>query len=179
MKKPFLFTIILISVYGNAAAGGKAEAFHETVPYVDIEKFTGDWYVIAVIPTPFEKGAVNGIENYSIRKDGNIQVRYTFKKGSPEGEEKIMYQKGWIYNTETNADWRVRPIWPLKLPYYILELGTDYNYTVIGTNNYKYLWIMARQPAMDKAVYEEIVKRMGQRGFDTDKIQIMEQRYEG
>lgn len=179
MKKHVLFIILLLSVYGYAAAGGKKEAFHETVPYVDLERFMGDWYVIAVIPTPFEKGAVNGVENYSLNKDGTIQVRYTFRKGSLEGKKKVMYQKGWIYNSETNADWRVRPVWPLKLPYYILELDEDYSYTVIGTNNYKYLWIMARKPAMEKTVYDEIVKRMGQRGYDTEKIQIMRQDHEG
>jgi len=179
MKKQFLFTLLLLSVYGHADAGGEKEAFHETVSYVDLERFTGDWFVIAVIPTPFEKNAVNGVENYSLNKDGTIQVRYTFRKGSPEGKKKVMYQKGWIYNPETNADWRVRPIWPLKLPYYILELAEDYSYTVIGTNNYKYLWIMARKPVMEKTVYDKIVKRMEQRGYDTDKIQIMKQEYEG
>ena len=174
-KKHFLFPLLLLSVYGPAAAGGQTEAFHETVPYVDLERFSGDWYVIAVIPTPFEKDAANGIENYSINEDGTIRVRYTFRKGSPEGEEKVMYQKGWIYNSETNADWRVRPIWPLKLPYYVLELAEDYSYTVIGTNNYKYLWIMAREPAMNETVYNELVKLMAERGYDTDKIQRMEQ----
>ncbi|MGC9312441.1 MAG: lipocalin family protein [Sediminispirochaetaceae bacterium] len=174
-KKHVLLPLLLLSVYGHAAAGGETEAFHETVPYVDLERFAGDWYVIAVIPTPFEKNAVNGIENYSINEDGTIQVRYTFRKGSPGGKQKVMYQKGWIYNPETNADWRVRPIWPLKLPYYILELAEDYSYTVVGTNNYKYLWIMARKPAMDKTVYDEVVSRMAQRGYDTDKIQRMKQ----
>ncbi|MDP6879185.1 MAG: lipocalin family protein, partial [Candidatus Marinimicrobia bacterium] len=35
----------------------------ETVDYVDLEKFMGDWYVIANIPTFIEKGAVNAIES--------------------------------------------------------------------------------------------------------------------
>jgi len=178
-KKHVLLPLLLLSIYGHAAAGGEREAFHQTVPYVDLERFTGDWYVIAVIPTPFEKDAVNGVENYSIHEDGTIQVRYTFRKGSPEGKNKVMYQRGWIYNSETNADWRVQPIWPLKLPYYILELAEDYSYTVVGTNNYKYLWIMARKPVMDKTVYDKVISRMAQRGYDTDKIQRMKQDFGG
>ena len=35
----------------------------ETVKYVDLERFMGDWYVIANIPTFIEKGAVNAIES--------------------------------------------------------------------------------------------------------------------
>ena len=34
----------------------------KTVDYVDIERFMGDWYVIANIPTFIEKGATNAIE---------------------------------------------------------------------------------------------------------------------
>ena len=33
-----------------------------TVPTVDIERFMGDWYVIASIPTSFEKEAYNALE---------------------------------------------------------------------------------------------------------------------
>ena len=35
----------------------------ETVGYVDLNKFMGDWYVIANIPTFIEKGAVHAIES--------------------------------------------------------------------------------------------------------------------
>ena len=36
-----------------------------TVPHVakvDLQRFMVDWYVIASIPTPFEKGAHNAVE---------------------------------------------------------------------------------------------------------------------
>ena len=171
MKKTFIFLTIMGTAI-TAWAGGNREAFHKTVDFVDIGKFSGDWYVLALIPTSFEKGASNGVENYSIDKEGNIRVEYSFTK---KGKEKVMYQKGWIYNNETNADWRVRPLWPLKLPYYIIELDEFYSYTVIATSNYKYLWIMAREPSMDPDKLESIIIRMKKRGFDRDKIIYMEQ----
>ncbi|MBB6481433.1 lipocalin family protein [Spirochaeta isovalerica] len=160
----------------NLSASGNTEPFHKTVDYVDLERFSGDWYVIALIPTAFEKGASHGIENYSIDSEGNIRVRYTFTKGSENPKEKVMYQKGWVYDFETNAEWRVQPLWPLKLPYYVLELAEDYSYTVIGTNNYKYLWIMARSPVMETGVLEGIINRMTERGFDRKDIIEMEQK---
>lgn len=174
MKFYFALLIIVIAA-GVAMAGGKRESFHTTVDYVDMNRFSGDWYVIGLIPTPFEKDAANGVENYSINDEGIIRVEYTYRKGSPNGKEKIMYQKGWIYNSDTNAEWRVRPLWPLKLPYYILELAEDYSYTVIGTNNYKYLWIMARKPYINNNLYSDIVDRMEQRGFNPGAIIKMEQ----
>ena len=52
-------TIIFLTIMGTAMtawAGGEKEAFHKTVDYVDMEKFSGDWFVLALIPTSFEKG---------------------------------------------------------------------------------------------------------------------------
>ena len=37
-----------------------------TVDYVDLERFMGDWYVIANIPTFLEKGAHNAVETYEL-----------------------------------------------------------------------------------------------------------------
>ncbi|MBN2616840.1 MAG: lipocalin family protein [Spirochaetales bacterium] len=171
MKK--LVMVMLLFIYVGFVYGkNNSEPFHEVVDFVDMEKFSGDWYVISLIPTVFEKDASNGIENYSIGDDGVITVKYTFIKN---GKNKVMYQKGWIYNTNSNSEWRVRPLWPLKLPYYILELANDYSYTVIGTNNYDYLWIMSRQPKMDKDELNSIIERMVLRGFDREKILFMKQ----
>lgn len=174
MNRALALTLLIINV-GILSAGGNQEPFHETVDYVDMEKFSGDWYVIALIPTSFEKDAAWGIENYSLDEKGHIRVEYTFRKGSRDGKEKVMYQKGWIADPETNADWRVQPLWPLKLPYYILELDEDYTYTVIGTNNYKYLWIMSRESQMDAALLRNLFDRMEDRGFTRKNIKIMDQ----
>lgn len=175
MRKLIIILMFLFSL-NHIFPKGQAEPFHKTVDYVDMNRFSGDWFVIALIPTPFEKGASNGIENYSFDKDGNIKVKYTYSKGDPEPEKKTMYQKGWIINHQTNAEWRVQPLWPLKLPYYIMELAPDYSYTVIGTNNYKYLWIMARTPHLDKSILENIISRMVQKGFEREKIIMMKQK---
>jgi apolipoprotein D and lipocalin family protein len=174
--KIFLASAMTLIILASCATTTK-EPFQETEEYVDIERFTGNWYVIALLPTAFEKDAANGIENYSLTEEGNIRVQYTFRKNSPQGKEKVMTQKGWIYNKESNADWRVRPLWPLKLPYYILEIDEDYQYTVIGTNNFKYLWIMSRNPKMDEQLLQQISSRMTARGYDMSEIQYMEQRW--
>lgn len=166
--------LLFLSVL-SVSEKAQTEPFHQVVPYVDINRFSGDWHVIALIPTSFEKGAEDGIENYSFDGEGNIRVVYTFKKGKRELKERVMTQKGWIIDNKTNAEWQVRPLWPLKLPYYIMELDEDYSYTVIGTNNYKYLWIMARTATMDQSLLHVIIERMVQRGFDRDKIILMKQ----
>ncbi len=180
MKKTFLF--VLTAVLLSAAsvplfAEGAKEPFHETAPYVDLDRFLGNWYVIALIPSFIEKDIANGMENYSLDARGNIKVQYTFRKKSPDGKEKITRQKGWIINKKTNAEWKVMPLWPFKLPYYILEVDDEYQWTAIGTNNFKYLWIMSKSPQYSKEELEAVIKRMTARGFEREKIILMEQQW--
>ena len=66
----------------------------KTVDYVDIERFMGDWYVIANIPTFIEKGATNAIESYKLGDKGVIETTFTFYQDSPDGEKKVYRQYG-------------------------------------------------------------------------------------
>ena len=60
----------------------------ETVDSVDLERFMGDWYVIANIPTFLEKGAHNAVETYSLNDDGSIATKFTFRAGGFDGKAK-------------------------------------------------------------------------------------------
>ena len=55
----FLFFLICFSCEESMAEKEFGEL--KTVDYVDLERFMGDWYVIANIPTFIEKGAVNAV----------------------------------------------------------------------------------------------------------------------
>ena len=133
----------------------------KTVDSVNIKNFMGKWYVIASIPTRFEVGATNAIEDYSWNeKQNRIDISFTFRQDHPAGEFKSIPQKGFVYNTKTNAEWRVQPFWPLKFAYLIIDLARDYRYTVIGVPKRNYVWIMARTPEMPKADYDEVIKRL-------------------
>ena len=76
----------------------------ETVEYVDLQKFMGDWYVIANIPTFIEKGAVNAIESYRLDSEGRIKTTFTFRKDSVSGPEKKYNPTGFIYNRKKVFD---------------------------------------------------------------------------
>ena len=129
-----------------------------TVSYVDIERFMGDWYVIANIPTVIEKNAFNAIENYKLNNKGEIETTFSFYKNGPNGDKKVYNPKGYIYNKKTNAEWRMEFLWPIKLPFLIIDLAEDYSYTVIGYPNRKYVWIMSRNAKLDKVTYQMILR---------------------
>jgi len=140
------------------------------VDYVDIEKFMGKWYVVGVIPTFAEKDAVNAIETYELNKKGDIDITFTHYKNSPEGKYKEYHPKGFIYDKETNAEWRVQFFWPFKFKYLVIDLADDYRYTVIGVPNKKYLWIMARDIQLSNEDNTNIREKLVEQGYDITKI---------
>ena len=56
-----------------------------TVREVDLDRFMGDWYVIANIPTFIETDAFNAVESYRLDEDGTIHTTFTFNKGGYDG----------------------------------------------------------------------------------------------
>ena len=150
----------------------------ETVEYVDLQKFMGDWYVIANIPTFIEKGAVNAIESYRLDSEGRVKTTFTFRKDSVSGPEKKYNPTGFIYNRKTNAEWRMQFLWPFRSPFLIIDLDDDYSYTVIGIPSRKYVWIMSREHKMSERLYNKIISNLEKVGYDITQIKRINQEWD-
>jgi len=141
-----------------------------TVDYVDLERFMGDWYVIANIPTFVEKDAYNAVESYRLETDGSIATTFTFRKGGFDGPEKVYRPRGFVRNTQTNAEWGMQFIWPVKADYRVIWLDSEYSETVIGRNQRDYVWIMARRPQIPSANYQRMVEHIRASGYDVSLL---------
>ena len=148
-----------------------------TVERVDLERFMGDWYVIANIPTAIEKGAHNAVESYRLDEDGTIATTFTFRDGSFDGPEKAYHPRGFVRDRESNAVWGMQFVWPIKAEYLVVYLDEDYTRTVIGRSKRDYVWIMAREPRMAEAEYREIIRYLGDLGYDVSRIEKVPQRW--
>ena len=149
----------------------------ETVDYVDLERFMGDWYVIANIPTFLEKDAYNAVENYAMNDDGTIATTFTFRKGGFDGEKKVYTPKGFVRDDESNAIWGMRFIWPIKADYRIVYLDDDYSQTIIGRQKRDFVWVMARDPNISDADYEMLLGVVESLGYDMSKVQRVPQKW--
>lgn len=159
----------------SAGVGPNANVPLPTVDSVDLERFSGLWYVISLMPTAVEVGAHNSTEHYRLREDGEIDITNRFTVDSFDGPEEVIRMRGWVHNEKTRAEWRVQPFWPVRLAYLVLELAPDYSYTVIGHPSKKYVWIMARTPELDPSIERRLRNRLAEVGYDTSKILVMPQ----
>ncbi len=147
-----------------------------TVPHVDLPRFMGDWYVIANIPTWVEEGAHNAIESYALAPDGTIATTFTFRDGAFDGPEKRYTPVGTVVDTATNATWDMQFVWPIQTEYLVVYLDDAYTRTIIGRTARDYVWLMARTPTIPDAEYAELVKRIGDLGYDVSKLRKVPQR---
>ena len=97
-------------------------------------------------------------------------MKYTFNDGGFNGKKRILKQKAFIKNTITNSEWKIQPVWPIKFPYFIIDLGSDYSYTVIGYPNRKLLWIMSRTKEISDQNFKSINQNLLKQGYDLDLI---------
>ena len=151
-----------------------------TVPHVarvDLQRFMGDWYVIASIPTPFETGAHNAVESYRRDTDGSIATTFTYREGAFDGRERVMRPRGFVREDNSNAIWAMQFIWPFKSEYVIAHVDAAYSETIIARSKRDYVWIMARRPTLAPGEYERLAQQVQELGYDVDKLQKVPQRW--
>lgn len=147
----------------------------ETVDHVDLQRFMGDWYVIANIPTWVEEGAHNAVENYRLDDDGSIATTFTFNQDGFDGPQKKYQPRGFIRDPESNAEWGMQFVWPIKGDYRITFLAGDNSRTVVSRNKRDYVWLMARTPQISDAEYQQMLQHVRESGYDTSLVRKVPQ----
>ena len=142
----------------------------KTAPFVDLSRYVGQWYEIARYPNRFQKGCVGSKATCSLTDDGKIKVINECYDNSFSGKIRSAEGKAWVVDKETNAKLKVSFFWPFAGDYWIIELGLNCEYAVIGHPDRKYLWILSRSPDMDEKVYKSILAMLQEQEYDTEKL---------
>jgi apolipoprotein D and lipocalin family protein len=142
----------------------------QTVPYVDLKKYAGKWYEIASFPQRFQKGCTSTTATYTLTDKNYVVVENSCNKDSVDGKESSVQGKAFVEANSGNAKLKVQFFWPFKGKYWIIDLADDYSYAVVGHPNRKYLWILSRTAIMDEDIYQQIIARTKEKGFDISKI---------
>jgi apolipoprotein D and lipocalin family protein len=139
----------------------------ETVPKVDLEKYLGKWYEIAHLPARFQEGCNETTATYSLLGNGSISVLNECKRN---GKVKLARGKAKVVDKTTNSKLKVTFFWPFYGDYWIIKLGDNYEYSVVGTPDRKYLWILSRKPEMDNTLFSELTHFAKSKGFDVANL---------
>lgn len=146
-----------------------AETPLPTVAQVDLARYAGRWYEIALLPNRFQRQCVSDTQA-RYRQDGDrIEVvnRCRMADGRIDdirGHAKVVPDSG-------NARLRVTFFWPFYGDYWILALDEGYTEVLVGAPNRRYAWILAREPQLPEARIEALLTRAAALGFDRSAFQ--------
>lgn len=170
---PLIATLALIV---SGCAGMDRKDTLPTVPFVDLNRYTGTWYEIARLPMWFQRHCVDSKATYSTREDGLIGVRNECLTDA--GEQEHIEGIARVVDPQTNA--RLSVMFDNFFArlfgssrdgnYWILELDPEYRTAMVGTPDRRYLWILSRTPQLDDTSYQQFVEQARQLGFPVSSL---------
>lgn len=146
-----------------------------TASSVDLERYLGRWYEIARFENGFEKGCEGVTADYSRRTDGLIRVLNSCRVGAVDGELRTAEGKARIVDGQTNAKLKVSFFGPFWGDYWVLWRAEDYSLALVGEPSGRYLWILAREPAIGEAARDAALDRLRALGYDVSKLYFPKQ----
>jgi lipocalin/uncharacterized protein YbjT (DUF2867 family) len=163
----------------HAQASTSAEV--RSVPFVDLNRYIGGWFEIARYPNRFQRTCLGDVRaSYARRPDGRLDVvnRCRTADGIIEARGIARVVDG---RTSSRLKVRFAPAWLSALPfvwgdYWIIGLGDDYSWAVVGSPDRDYLWMLARTPRLDDQRIEAARSAARANGFDLDRLRPTEQR---
>ena len=173
LLKTFLPILGLLMGGCGSYAGEMAPV--KPVAAVDLPRFMGKWYVIASVPTHFEKSAYNAVETYALQQDGNVNTIFRFRDGAFDTPVKTIHSTGYVKDDTGNAVWGVQVFWPIKAQYIVAYLKEDYSQTIVARDARDYAWIMARTPTISQRDYDALLLRVIDFGYRRDRIRKVPQ----
>lgn len=164
-----IFTGLLLLV---ACVPGKDSALAplKTFDQVDLARYAGEWYEIARYPNRFQRDCPASKATYTLLPNGKVEVLNECYDRAFQNVLRSVKGKARVVDSTSNAQLKVSFFWPFSGDYWIIGLGDDYEYAVVGHPDRKYLWILARSPEMPEQLYDRITERLKNQGYDPDRL---------
>lgn len=165
----------------SAAAGGHCDVTASQNPLqvvreVDYQRYAGRWYEIARLPNEFEKDCARNVTaTYAVRADGRLDVTNRCIETSGRVNEAQGIARQVEGQPPSVLEVRFAPAWLSFLPmvwgdYNIVALAPDYSHALVGSHGREYLWILAREPRLEAAVYDDLVETARSQGFAVERL---------
>jgi apolipoprotein D and lipocalin family protein len=162
---------LLMALLLTADGGAVEPVDPDKTVQLDLSRYLGTWYEIARFPNFFEKGCVGVTATYSKGEGNEVVVLNRCLQDKLDGEVKRANGKAWAPDPKQPGKLKVQFFWPFSGDYWVLEVGEQYEYAVIGSGKRSSCWVMSRTPTMDPTLYADIVTRLKARGYEVAKLE--------
>lgn len=163
-----------IAVLASCSTAGPSPM--TTVSAFDPTRYVGEWRQIATIPAWFQRRCVaNTMATYALVDGEQLDVintcdtadgeridahgRARFTAPVAEGRLEVTFLKAF-------GAW----LWFASGEYWVLRLGPDYEWSLVGHPSRNYAWVLARAEELDDATLAAITQALADEGYDPCRL---------
>jgi len=159
--RSFFFLVALALSASTAVAAPPALP---TVAAVDLARYSGAWYEIALLPNRFQRRCAADTQARYVLDGERVQVINRCRQA--DGEIDIAKGRAKTVEGSGNAKLLVSFFWPFYGDYWVLDLDEGYQRVLIGTPSREYAWVLSRTPNLAEAELQKLLDKAASLGFD-------------
>jgi apolipoprotein D and lipocalin family protein len=185
---------VLLNLAVASASLGTSSARSQTAPMpidplpsLDVSRYLGTWYQVALYPNRFQAQCVSDTTaTYRLRSDNAIAVlnRCLDTAGQPDeaaglarpigtlvdgtlrpAQLEVSFLPAWLRWAQAIGNWGWGAYW-------VIQLAPDYRYAVVSEGTRQFLWVLSRTPALAAGDETTIRSRLAEQGFDLTALQM-------
>ena len=173
MRAAFLSLVLCAAALVPAALVPDAHAATAPVTSVsalDLQRYAGTWHEQARLPLFFQRNCTGRVTaTYRVRDDGLIDVVNACDTAKGRISQAGVARRPGA--APARLEVRFAPAALSFLPmvwadYWVLALDPDYRWSLVGTPDRKYLWLLTRDADFPAAEREQVLARARAMGFD-------------
>lgn len=161
--KTSLFLLAALSISATLTACNEDYAPMPTVDKVEVERYLGKWYEIAVIPNRFQSMCVADTRAEYRKDENSIKVINRCRK--QDGKIEVADGIAKIVDGSNNAKLKVSFFRPFYGNYWILDLDPNYQWVLVGEPSRKYGWVLSRNMKLEPEQWQQAMKTAEKLGY--------------
>jgi apolipoprotein D and lipocalin family protein len=161
--------VALALVLACSFVGCQSDPPLEVAPSVSLSQLQGKWYEIARLPRTTEVDCRGTTAFYTQAPDGSLGLVNQCNVGSATGALQTIAMTATVPDSSVPAKLALN-VGGYTGDYWVLEVGTSYEYVVVGHPSRLYFWILSRTPTLDSSVMSGILTRAEAENFDTKAL---------
>lgn len=157
-----------------AAVGARGQS---VIPLqkLDLKKFTGTWYEVALLPDKKQKTCVADAVVLFSEKNKPRQFELVNSCLMKNGFSNVRNGDG-KQDKQEDGKLKVIYLWPFSVKHWVLAADPDYQWALVGTPNHKNLYVLTKDKTPSDALMAELKAKASAQGFDVGKLIMMPQK---
>ncbi len=138
-------------------------------PNLELERFQGRWYEVARIPRDYDQRCHDTTADYRLVAPGKLELHHQCRLRSFTGALSEFVAPAEALDPKVPAKLTL-DLGLYRGAYWVLEVGKDYDYALIGHPSLTMLWVLSREKTLPADVLDGLEQRATREGYDPNAL---------